>query len=138
VISDFLLSGVGYCGYRVFLPWVESMGKFLILLKSVELILRVALLTPGDEVRVLVNNFMSNWSTAIHWHGIDQRSTTWMDGVAGVSQCGIPPGRNFTYEFRLNSQRGTFWWHAHLSIQYSDGLYGPIVSQMRTCEVLFG
>ncbi|KAI3332508.1 multicopper oxidase [Xylariaceae sp. AK1471] len=81
----------------------------------------------GDTIRVHVNNLMSNWSTTIHWHGIDQRNTTWMDGVTGVSQCGIPPGRNFTYEFGLDDQRGTFWWHAHLSVQYSDGLYGPIV-----------
>lgn len=82
----------------------------------------------GDTVRVHVNNLMSNWRTTIHWHGIDQRNTTWMDGVTGVSQCGIPAGHNFTYEFRIDGQRGTFWWHAHSSVQYSDGLYGPIVS----------
>ncbi|KAI1376948.1 putative multicopper oxidase [Hypoxylon crocopeplum] len=81
----------------------------------------------GDTVRVHVNNLMANWSTTIHWHGINQRGTTWMDGVAGVSQCGIPPGQNFTYEFRVADQRGTFWWHAHLSVQYSDGAYGAIV-----------
>ncbi|KAI0970187.1 multicopper oxidase [Xylaria arbuscula] len=81
----------------------------------------------GDTIRVHVNNLMSNWSTSIHWHGIDQRNTTWMDGVVGVSQCGIPPGHSFTYEFRVGDQRGTFWWHAHLSVQYFDGLYGPLV-----------
>ncbi|KAI8629543.1 multicopper oxidase [Xylariaceae sp. FL1651] len=81
----------------------------------------------GDTIRVSVNNLMPSWSTAIHWHGIDQKNTTWMDGVTSVSQCGIPPGRQFTYEFRVDGQRGTFWWHAHLSVQYSDGLYGPMV-----------
>ncbi|CAJ2512884.1 Uu.00g010030.m01.CDS01 [Anthostomella pinea] len=81
----------------------------------------------GDTVRVHVYNHMGNWSTAIHWHGIDQRRSTWMDGVAGVTQCGIPPGRNFTYDFVVDGQRGTYWWHAHLSVQYSDGMYGPIV-----------
>ncbi|TGJ82599.1 hypothetical protein E0Z10_g6148 [Xylaria hypoxylon] len=81
----------------------------------------------GDTIRVHVNNLMSDWSTTIHWHGIDQRNTTWMDGVNGVSQCGIPAGRSFTYEFHVDGQRGTFWWHAHLSVQYSDGLYGPLV-----------
>ncbi|KAI0097738.1 multicopper oxidase [Nemania sp. FL0031] len=81
----------------------------------------------GDTIRVHVNNLMPDRSTTIHWHGVDQRNTTWMDGVIGVSQCGIPPGRNFTYEFRIDGQRGTFWWHAHSSVQYSDGLYGPIV-----------
>ncbi|KAI1499325.1 multicopper oxidase-domain-containing protein [Biscogniauxia marginata] len=81
----------------------------------------------GDTIRVHVNNLMANWSTTIHWHGIDQRRTTWMDGVTGVSQCGIPPGQNFTYEFQVAGQRGTFWWHAHLSVQYTDGIYGPII-----------
>ncbi|KAF2963317.1 laccase [Xylaria multiplex] len=81
----------------------------------------------GDTIRVHVNNLMPDWSTTIHWHGIDQKNTTWMDGVTGVSQCGIPPGRSFTYEFRVDGQRGTFWWHAHLSVHYSDGLYGPLV-----------
>ncbi|KAI0521447.1 Cupredoxin [Xylaria bambusicola] len=81
----------------------------------------------GDTIRVRVNNHMSNVSTAIHWHGIDQKGTTMMDGVVGVSQCGIPPGQSFTYEFRVDDQRGTFWWHAHSSVQYTDGLYGPLV-----------
>ncbi|KAI1809942.1 Cupredoxin [Poronia punctata] len=81
----------------------------------------------GDTVRIHVHNNMPETSTTIHWHGIDQKNTTWMDGVVGVSQCGIPPGHSFTYEFRLDGHRGTFWWHAHSSIQYSDGLYGPIV-----------
>ncbi|KAL7628086.1 hypothetical protein AAE478_002283 [Parahypoxylon ruwenzoriense] len=81
----------------------------------------------GDTVRVHVHNQMANWSTTIHWHGINQVGTTWMDGVTGVSQCGIPPGQSFTYEFRVVGQRGTFWWHAHLSVQYSDGAYGAIV-----------
>lgn len=69
----------------------------------------------------------NNAAVTIHWHGIDQHGTPWMDGVAGVSQCGIPAGSSFTYEFRVADQRGTFWWHAHLSVQYSDGVYGPIV-----------
>jgi FtsP/CotA-like multicopper oxidase with cupredoxin domain len=70
---------------------------------------------------------MSNWSTAIHWHGIDQKNTTWADGVAAVTQCGLPPGQSFTYQFTIDNQRGTFWWHSHLSVQYTDGLFGPLV-----------
>ncbi|KAI1410835.1 putative multicopper oxidase [Hypoxylon sp. FL1857] len=81
----------------------------------------------GDTIRVQVNNHMANSSTSIHWHGIDQRGLTWMDGVVGISQCGIPPGKSFTYEFRIDNQRGTFWWHAHSSVQYSDGAYGAII-----------
>jgi hypothetical protein len=82
----------------------------------------------GDRVRVTVHNQMAGDSTSIHWHGIDQRESVWMDGVHGVTQCAIPPGESFTYEFELADQRGTFWYHAHVTVQYTDGLYGPLVS----------
>lgn len=84
----------------------------------------------GDTVRVRVNNLMPNTSTSIHFHGINQGNSTWMDGVAGVSQCGIPAaGGSWTYEFVIGGQRGTFWWHAHTGAQFTDGLFGPIVSE---------
>ncbi|KAI8716741.1 Multicopper oxidase [Fusarium sp. LHS14.1] len=81
----------------------------------------------GDTIRVKVNNLMLNESTTIHWHGIDQRDTVWMDGVFGITQCGIPPGETFTYQFDIIDQRGTFWYHSHLSLQNTDGLYGPMI-----------
>ena len=82
---------------------------------------------------------MTNTSTSIHWHGIDQKNSTMMDGVTGITQCAIPPGANFTYEFKLTEQRGTFWYHSHTTAQYTDGLFGPVVSSVgseRTYQVL--
>lgn len=38
----------------------------------------------------------------------------------------IPPGESFTYRFRATSY-GTSWYHSHFSLQYSDGVLGPIV-----------
>lgn len=81
----------------------------------------------GDTVRVTVANHMASASTSVHFHGLNQHNTTWMDGVAAVSQCGIPPGEAWTYEFAVGDQRGTFWYHAHAAVQYTDGLYGPVV-----------
>ncbi|KAK2009614.1 multicopper oxidase [Colletotrichum eremochloae] len=81
----------------------------------------------GDTIRVTVHNHMLEESTTIHWHGIDQRNSVWMDGVHGVTQCAIPPGESFTYEFNVTDQRGTFWWHAHVSVQVTDGLFGPLI-----------
>ncbi|KAF9234957.1 multi-copper oxidase laccase-like protein [Melanogaster broomeanus] len=81
----------------------------------------------GDELVVNVFNKMSN-GTTIHWHGQLQNGTNFMDGTNGITQCPIPPGMNFTYRFTINpNQYGTFWWHAHASTQYTDGIYGPIV-----------
>lgn len=47
-------------------------------------------------------------------------------GVPGVSQCPIAPGQTYTYKFKA-TQYGTSWYHAHLSLQMSLGLVGPIV-----------
>jgi laccase len=58
-----------------------------------------------------------------------------MDGVPGVSQCTsprnanagpIPPGGSFTYRFRATSY-GNTWYHSHFSLQYPDGIVGPII-----------
>lgn len=47
-------------------------------------------------------------------------------GVPGVTQCPISPGETMTYKIRL-TQYGTTWYHSHLSVQYADGLQGPMI-----------
>ncbi|PIA15088.1 hypothetical protein COEREDRAFT_82292 [Coemansia reversa NRRL 1564] len=49
-----------------------------------------------------------------------------MDGAAMVTQCGIPPGKSFTYEYEVN-QAGTFWLHGHYHHQNADGLRTPLI-----------
>ncbi len=46
----------------------------------------------GDTVKINVYNGLGNESTSIHFHGIFQTGTTFMDGAAMVSQCPIAPG----------------------------------------------
>lgn len=60
----------------------------------------------GDTIVVNVDNQAKN-STSIHWHGIFQNGTNWMDGTPGVTQCPIAPGRKFRYEFTVTGQSGT-------------------------------
>lgn len=48
-----------------------------------------------------------------------------MDGVNGVTQCPIAPGYEFTYHWNV-TQYGSSWYHSHYSVQYADGLQGPI------------
>ena len=51
-----------------------------------------------------------------------------MDGVAGVTQCAIPPGSSFIYNVSIPAdQSGTFWYHAHAGLARADGLYGGLV-----------
>ena len=58
-------------------------------------------------------------------HGIRQLHTNQHDGVNGITECPIAPGDSFTYKFRA-LQYGSAWYHSHYSLQYGDGLLGPL------------
>ncbi|KAG6907773.1 hypothetical protein DXG01_007486 [Tephrocybe rancida] len=62
-----------------------------------------------------------------HWHGIFQNGTNDADGSSMVTQCPIVPNDSFLYDFNVESQSGTFWYHSHYSTQYCDGLRGALV-----------
>ena len=80
----------------------------------------------GDLLKITVKNQLSNHNgTSIHWHGTRQLNTTWQDGVAGVPQCPVPPDQDYVYTWRA-TQYGVSWYHSHFSLQYPDGLLGPL------------
>ncbi|KUJ09157.1 uncharacterized protein LY89DRAFT_320608 [Mollisia scopiformis] len=80
----------------------------------------------GDTIVVEVENQSIN-ATSIHFHGLYQNGTNYMDGTSGITQCPIAPGRKFKYEFTISGQSGTYYYHGHQAVQASDGLYGPLV-----------
>jgi len=81
----------------------------------------------GDTVEITVNvDKEFDMGTSVHWHGIRQLNTTHMDGVPGITQCPIPPGGQFVYRWKA-LQYGSSWYHSHYSLQYADGLLGPMV-----------
>lgn len=80
----------------------------------------------GDRLLVYYTNQMSN-DSSIHWHGMYQNGTNWMDGTTGITQCPVAPGQSFLYNFTVPNQAGTYWWHAHKSTQYVDGIQGPLI-----------
>src|SRR5689334_8937125 len=63
-------------------------------------------LRQGEPVRIAVENRLEQ-DTTVHWHGI--RLPISMDGVPGISQPPIAPGRSFTYAF-TPPDAGTFWY----------------------------
>ncbi|PPQ94706.1 hypothetical protein CVT25_009561 [Psilocybe cyanescens] len=87
--------------------------------------------SKGDSFNLNVINQLSNTrmltDTSIHWHGLFQKGSSWADGPVGVTQCPIPSGHSFRYQFKVPDQTGTFWYHSHHSTQYCDGLRGPMV-----------
>ena len=82
----------------------------------------------GDTIVVTVTNDIEDTAEGVtlHWHGQPQRLSPGEDGVPAISQCPIPPGSSLTYSFRAENF-GTGWYHSHVSGQYTDGLYGPMV-----------
>ncbi|KAI0025995.1 Cupredoxin [Xylariomycetidae sp. FL0641] len=80
----------------------------------------------GDWLEVTVYNNVSDEGTSVHFHGLLQQETPWMDGVPGVSQCPITPGGSFTYRFKPDLY-GSSWWHSHWESQYGSGMSGPVV-----------
>jgi len=76
----------------------------------------------GDRVRIFVTNRLPE-RTSIHWHG--QRLPNGMDGVSGLTQPAIAPGKTFVYEF-VARRPGTFMYHPHADemTQMAMGMMG--------------
>ena len=51
----------------------------------------------NQMIEVTVINNIEHEGTGIHWHGMYQKGTPWMDGVTSVSQCDINYGERFVY-----------------------------------------
>ncbi|KAI0063810.1 laccase [Artomyces pyxidatus] len=85
----------------------------------------------GNDFKINVIDQLTDTSmptaTSIHWHGLFQHTTNYVDGPAFVTQCPIIPGHSFLYDFNVPQQAGTFWYHSHFANQYCDGLRGPLV-----------
>jgi FtsP/CotA-like multicopper oxidase with cupredoxin domain len=86
----------------------------------------------GDRVRIYVENRLPE-PTTVHWHGVLVPSG--MDGVAGLSQRPIPPGKTFKYEYTF-TKPGTFMYHPHFDemTQIALGMVGMIVVHPRRRE----
>jgi len=76
----------------------------------------------GDRVRIFVTNRLPE-VTSVHWHG--QRLPNGMDGVTGLTQPPIEPGKTFVYEF-MAQRPGTFMYHPHADemVQMAMGMMG--------------
>ncbi|XP_034691942.1 monocopper oxidase-like protein SKU5 isoform X1 [Vitis riparia] len=87
-------------------------------------------------------NVTTNWNVVINikndldepllltWNGIQHRKNSWQDGVLGTN-CPIPAGWNWTYEFQVKDQIGSFFYFASLNFQRASGGYGGIVINNR-------
>ena len=79
----------------------------------------------GDNVRIFVTNKLPEHTT-VHWHGVELPNG--MDGVGGLTQPHIKPGKTFVYEF-VAKRSGTFMYHPHADemVQMAMGMMGSLV-----------
>ncbi|PEF44393.1 copper oxidase [Bacillus cereus] len=79
----------------------------------------------GEKVKVTLKNELSA-PVSVHWHGYPVPNN--MDGIPGVTQDAVEPGKSFTYEFEANVP-GTYWYHSHQDSvnQLDRGLYGALI-----------
>ncbi|MCC6952939.1 MAG: copper oxidase [Deltaproteobacteria bacterium] len=86
----------------------------------------------GDRVRIYVTNRLPE-PTTVHWHGL--LLPNGMDGVSGLNQPPIPPGKTFKYEFELR-QSGTLMYHPHFDemTQMGLGMMGMFIIHPRQVE----
>ena len=84
----------------------------------------------GDELVIRVHNKLSNGeSTSIHWHGLHQTNTVYMDGVARLTQCPILPSMKFEYR----------WLQLHIAIWLMAGVIvnGANVNKLKISSVIW-
>ncbi|KAF8553018.1 laccase [Imleria badia] len=89
------------------------------------------MVNKGESFAINVVNELKDpemWlSTSVHWHGIFQNGTNYVDGTSFVTQCPITQNNSFLHRFKAKNQAGTYWYHSHYSSQTCDGLRGPLV-----------
>ncbi|KAH9794100.1 hypothetical protein KPL71_004782 [Citrus sinensis] len=62
--------------------------------------------------------------------GVQHRKNSWQDGVLGAN-CPSPAGWNWTYQFQVKDQIGSFFYFPSLDFQRAAGGYGGIIINNR-------
>ncbi len=81
----------------------------------------------GDKVRFVVHNELPE-ATSLHLHGLELPNA--QDGVPGLTQDAIPPGKTGVTELTLH-QNGTFFYHSHDPMQEVMGTVGLFIIHPR-------
>ncbi|PPD82428.1 hypothetical protein GOBAR_DD20643 [Gossypium barbadense] len=96
--------------------------------------------TTNNNVVINVRNKLDE-SLLLHWwdlyfaiifvkSGIQQRRSSWQDGLPGTN-CPIPPKWNWTYQFQVKDQIGSFFYFPSLHFQRAAGGFGGFIINNR-------
>lgn len=134
LISLFSLASLAYCEthyWNFTAEWVDANpdGGFerqAIGLNG-EWPLPVLRVNKNDRVILNLTNGLPDQNTSLHFHGLFQPGSNQMDGPEMITQCPIPPGSSFLYNFTVGDQVGTYWYHSHTHGQTGDGFRGVFI-----------
>ncbi|KAK6947611.1 Multicopper oxidase, N-terminal [Dillenia turbinata] len=92
---------------------------------------------PGPTINVTTNNNVVvnvrnklDEDLLMTWAGIQQRRSSWQDGVLGTN-CPIPSKWNWTYQFQVKDQIGSFFYFPSTNFQRAAGGYGGFIINNR-------
>ncbi|XP_052730655.1 monocopper oxidase-like protein SKU5 isoform X2 [Vigna angularis] len=116
----------------IFLDWHVSIDFNLKPVSSDQPVITINGMFPGplinattnDNIHVNVFNGLDD-PLLFTWNGIQQRLDSWQDGVSGTN-CPIPAGWNWTYDFLVKDQIGTFSYFPSINFLKAGGGFGPI------------
>ncbi|KAK1360994.1 monocopper oxidase-like protein SKS1 [Heracleum sosnowskyi] len=86
--------------------------------------------TTNYNVTLNVNNGL-NENLLMTWPGVHMRHTSWQDGVLGTN-CPIQSGSNWTYNFQVKDQIGSFFYFPSLNFQRASGGFGAFIITHRS------
>ncbi|GER49946.1 monocopper oxidase-like protein SKU5 [Striga asiatica] len=137
ICGGLLLAGVGFCAD----PFANFQLEFSYITASPlgvpQRVVAVNGKFPGPVLNVTTNyNVVVNVKNKldenllITWSGIQMRRSSWQDGVLGTN-CPIPPKWNWTYQFQVKDQIGSFFYFPSLNMQRASGGFGPLIIMNR-------
>ncbi|BFG33339.1 hypothetical protein CerSpe_196130 [Prunus speciosa] len=87
---------------------------------------------PGPNINSTTNNnivinIFNNLDEPflLTWNGIQQRKNSWQDGTLGT-MCPIPPGTNYTYQFQVKDQIGSYMYYPTTAMHKAGGAFGGL------------
>ncbi|KAI3837978.1 hypothetical protein MKW92_038625 [Papaver armeniacum] len=119
MVLTLLFSGTK--GAEIFLEWNVAMDWNISPVQSAQPVITINGMFPGPLINSTTNdkihvNIFNNLDVPLlmTWNGIQQRLNSWQDGVSGTN-CPIQPGTNWTYNFQMKDQIGSYSYFPSLS-----------------------
>ncbi|KAD1826803.1 hypothetical protein E3N88_42241 [Mikania micrantha] len=88
---------------------------------------------PGPTINSTTNNNVVNVRNKLDdlVRSLHQKRSSWQDGVLGTN-CPIPPKWNWTYNFQVKDQIGSYFYFPSLNFQRASGGFGSFIINPRS------